>query len=95
MTRAGTTPQSMGIGADIDVQEKTYNIQKTRVQIDLTPRAMRLLNELKEKTDAVSNAEVIRDDLKLYDGLITEMERGSEFMTRDKMGKVSNFKIFV
>ncbi len=74
---------------------KIRSIGKTRVQFDLTPRAMALLTELKEKTDAASYAEVVKNALKLYDGLITEVEKGSEFLIRDKDGLVAPFKMFL
>jgi hypothetical protein len=68
---------------------------KSRVQLDFSPRAMTILNELKEKTEAGSYAEVIRNALKLYDGLITEVENGAEFMIRNKDKTVSPFKMFL
>jgi hypothetical protein len=67
---------------------------KTRVQFDLPPRSMALLTELKDKTDAASYAEVFKNALKLYDGLITEVERGGEFLLRDREGNIAAFKMF-
>jgi len=75
--------------------EKVKQIGKSRVQLDFSPRAMALLTELKEKTDAASYAEVIKYALKLYDGIISEVERGSEFLIRDKDGKVAEFRMFL
>ena len=68
---------------------------KTRVQLDLTPRAMLLLTELKDKTEASTYAEVIKAAMKLYDGLIAETEKGNEFLIRDKDGRVSEFRMFL
>jgi hypothetical protein len=68
---------------------------KTRVQLDLTPRAMALLTDLKERTEASTYAEVIKAAMKLYDGLITEVEKGNEFLIRDKDGRVSEFRMFL
>jgi hypothetical protein len=76
-----------------DKDEKVRN--KSRVQLDLTPRAMALLTELKEKTDAATYAEVFKNAMKLYDGIISEIDRGSEFLIRDKDGKVSEFRMFL
>ena len=95
MTYSNIATQLEAVEGSIKLQEKSRNTQKVRVQLDLTLRAMNLLNELKDKTDAVSNAEVIREALKLYDGLITEVERGSDFLIRDKEGNLSTFKIFL
>jgi len=67
---------------------------KTRVQFDLPPRAMKILAELKDKTDASSYAEVFKNALKLYDGIITEVEKGKQFLVRDAAGETTEFKMF-
>jgi hypothetical protein len=67
---------------------------KTRVQFDPPARSMALLTELKEKTDAASHAEVFKNALKAYDGLITEVERGGEFLLRDRDGNIAAFRMF-
>jgi len=54
---------------------------------------MKILVELKEKTDAASYAEVFKNALKLYDGIISEVERGGEFMLRDAAGNLATFKM--
>ena len=46
-------------------------------------------------TEAASYAEVIRNALKLYDGLITEAEAGAAFLVRGANGDVSPFKMFL
>jgi hypothetical protein len=56
---------------------------------------MALLTELKEKTEAASYAEVIRNALKLYDGLITEAENGATFLVRGANGDMSPLKLFI
>lgn len=75
--------------------EKGRNAGKTRVQFDLPPRSMKILGELKEKTDAASYAEVFKNAIKLYDGIIGELEKGSEFMIRDASGAVYPFRMFL
>ena len=74
---------------------KAKSIARTRVQLDFTPKAMSLLNALKDKTEASSYAEVIRNALRLYDGMISEVENGSDFLIRDKDGHVGPFKVFL
>lgn len=66
-----------------------------RVQLDLSPRAMDLLKDLKDKTDAASYAEVFKNAMKLYDGIISEVENGATFLIRDKTGNVSEFRMFL
>lgn len=68
---------------------------KTRVQFDLSPRAMDRLDALKAKTEASSYAEVLRNALGLYEGLIEESEQGRQFLVRDKDGTVSPFRLFL
>ncbi len=75
--------------------DNVRSIGKSRVQLDLTPRAMKLLTDLKNKTEAGSYAEVIRNALKLYDGLITEAENGNRFLLQDKAGNIAPFKMFL
>jgi hypothetical protein len=89
LTQAPPATQAEG------AHEKVRQIGKSRVQFDLTPRAVALLGELKEKTDAATYAEVFRNAMKLYDGIITEIERGSTFLIRDKDGRVSEFRMFL
>jgi len=92
MTSATLTQFNTGLDA---TSEKVVPISKSRVQLDLTPRAMALLTELKSKTDAATYAEVFKNAMKLYDGIISEVERGSQFLIRDKDGKVSEFRMFL
>jgi hypothetical protein len=80
---------------DKATNEKVRQIGKSRVQLDLSARAMAQLTDLKEKTDAASYAEVFKNAMKLYDGIIAEIENGATFLIRDKDGKVSEFRMFL
>ena len=51
----------------------------TRVQLEMPPQAMERLQRLKERTEAASYAEVIRSALRLFEALVDEHEKGSEF----------------
>ena len=76
-------------------EERKARVSKTRVQLDLSPRAVERLNELKDKTEAASYAEVVKNALKLYDGMISEVEKGNEFLTKDKDGAIVPFRMFL
>ncbi|MDE2463298.1 MAG: ribbon-helix-helix protein, CopG family [Alphaproteobacteria bacterium] len=67
----------------------------TRVQLEMPPQAMERLQRLKERTEAASYAEVIRNALRLFEALIDEHEKGSEFSLRRASGEVIAYKIFV
>jgi metal-responsive CopG/Arc/MetJ family transcriptional regulator len=67
----------------------------TRVQLELPPQAMERLQRLKEKTEAASYAEVIRNALRLLEALVDEHEKGSDFALKRPDGEVVAYKIFV
>jgi Arc/MetJ-type ribon-helix-helix transcriptional regulator len=53
------------------------------------------LQRLKEKTEAASYAEVIRNALRLLEALVDEHEKGAEFTLRRADGETIAYKIFV
>jgi hypothetical protein len=63
--------------------------------MDLSPRSMERLRSLKEIADAASYAEVIREALKLYEYLVLEAEKGSEFSVRTRDGATTPIKLFI
>jgi hypothetical protein len=67
----------------------------TRVQLEMPPQAMQRLQMLKDKTEAASYAEVLRNALRLYEALIAEAENGAEFAVRGADGRLTPYKIFV
>jgi hypothetical protein len=66
-----------------------------RVQFDVSSRSMERLKSLKDKIEAHSYAEVVKNSLRLYEALIAETEKGSQFLVRDKDGNLSPFPMFV
>ena len=67
----------------------------TRVQLEMPPQAMERLQRLKEKTEAASYAEVIRSALRLFEALVEEHEKGSEFALKRGDGEMMTYRIFV
>jgi Arc/MetJ-type ribon-helix-helix transcriptional regulator len=67
----------------------------TRVQLEMPPQAMERLQKLKERTEAASYAEVIRNALRLLEALVEEHEKGSEFSLKRGDGEIVQYKIFV
>lgn len=65
-----------------------------RVQLDLPEKAMGRLQDLKEKTEAASYAEVIKNALRLYEAVIEETEAGNSFMVRDQSGTMKEYVLF-
>jgi ribbon-helix-helix CopG family protein len=66
----------------------------TRLQIELPKASMERLKALKEKTEAISYAEVVRDAFKLYERMIEYVESGSVVMIRDKEGNTREIELF-
>jgi len=67
----------------------------TRVQLEMPPQAMERLQRLKEKTEAASYAEVIRNALRVFEALVQEHEAGAEFSLKRPSGETVAYKIFV
>ena len=65
-----------------------------RVRLEMPPQAMERLQQLKDKTEAASYAEVIRNALRLYEALIAEAERGAEFQVKGPDGVAVPYRIF-
>lgn len=67
----------------------------TRVQLEMPPQAMVRLQKMKDHTEAASYAEVIRNALRLFEALVDEHEKGSDFFLKRADGEVIRYKIFV
>ena len=67
----------------------------TRVQLEMPPQAMERLQKLKDRIEAASYAEVIRNALRLFEALVDEHEKGAEFSLKRPDGEVVQYKIFV
>ena len=75
---------------DPDIERVT-----TRVQLEMPPQAMVRLQKLKERTEAASYAEVIRNALRLFEALVEEHDRGADFFLKRPDGEIVQYKIFV
>ena len=65
----------------------TRTTTKQRVQFDFSPEALQRLETLKELTDASTKAEVIRNALKIYEWLVTQIDSENIIEVQDKEGK--------
>jgi hypothetical protein len=77
--------------AEADEGERTT----TRVQLEMPPQAMVRLQKMKDHTEAASYAEVIRNALRLFEALVDEHEKGSDFFLKRADGEIIRYKIFV
>lgn len=53
-----------------------------RVQLEMPPQSMERLERLKDKTEAASYAEVVRNALRMYEALIGETDKGKRVVLR-------------
>jgi hypothetical protein len=67
----------------------------TRVQLEMPPQAMERLQRLKDKTEAASYAEVIRNALRVFEALVQEHDAGAEFSLKRPNGETVAYRIFV
>jgi hypothetical protein len=65
---------------------------KQRIQFDFTLESLKRLDNLKEKTEASTKAEVIRNALKLYEWFVMQVDPSSTVEIKDKEGNTL-FKI--
>lgn len=65
----------------------------TRVQLELPESSMERLKVLREKTEASSYAEVIKNSLRLYEALIKEAEGGNQVYIKGKDGEEVSYRM--
>ena len=65
-----------------------------RVQLDLPEKAWARLQQLKERTEAASLAEVIKNSLRLYEAFYEEEEAGNSFMVKTPSGELKQILVF-
>ncbi len=75
--------------------DETGERATTRVQLEMPPQAMARLQKLKDRTEAASYAEVIRNALRLYEALVDEHEKGSEFSLKRANGEIVQYNVFI
>jgi hypothetical protein len=60
---------------------------KQRIQFDFTPESLKRLEYLKEKTDASTKAEVVRNALRLYEWFVNQIDPNYTVEIKDKEDK--------
>ena len=75
---------------DADTDARSEKSERTRLQLEFTPQALRRLEEIRRKVDARSNAEVVRSALRLYEWFIDQMRDDAKILVAkgDEMREV-------
>ena len=66
-----------------------------RKNISLGDKALSRLETLRDRVEAASTSEVIRDALRLYEYIICESEKGAEFFVKRPNEEMSRLEIFL
>lgn len=64
---------------------------KHRIQLDLSPASIGRLQALRERTEAASYAEVIRNALNLYAALVVEHDSGGALLSKQADGSTKEY----
>ena len=92
----GMTAEAMrAAAAAMEAAGEESGRSTTRVQLEMPPQAMDRLQRLKDRTEAASYAEVIRNALRLFEALVEEHEKGAEFSLKRADGETIAYKIFL
>lgn len=67
---------------------------KQRVQLDLPEKSLARLTGLKEKTEATSYTEVVKNALRLYEAVVDEASAGNTFFVRNADGGIREYIVF-
>jgi len=68
--------------------------ETTRVQLELPSASMERLRALKDKTEAISYAEVTKNAYKVYERLVDLSESGHTLLVRGPDGKIKELELF-
>lgn len=65
-----------------------------RLQLELPEKSMGRLLGLKNKTEAASYTEVVKNALRLYEAVIEEADKGNTFCVKDREGSIKEYLVF-
>lgn len=69
--------------------------KRRRVQLDFSPQAFKRLQAVKEQVEARTNAEVVRNALRLYEWFLTQRDESAEVMVKRKDGEVVQVELIL
>ena len=76
--------QQQAIG---EVNSRPEKAQHKKVQFDFSPDALKRLETLKTQVDAATMAEVVRNALKVYEWMVTQIDPDYTLEIQDEKGK--------
>lgn len=64
--------------------------ENSRVQFDFAPEALQRLDDIKKKTGATTRAEVVRNALRVYEWLVSEVDPDSTIKVINKRDEATD-----
>jgi hypothetical protein len=77
-----------------DTGVKDGNDKPVRIQLLLPPQSVTRLEALRKMTEAASSSEVIRNAIRVYEGLAREVHNGNTILIKEPDGTLSQIRIF-
>ncbi|UBM09992.1 ribbon-helix-helix protein, CopG family [Cupriavidus metallidurans] len=74
--------------------ESSDKAKTTRVQLELPDKAMGRLRALRDKTEAASYSEVVKNALRLYESMISQCEAGRRVFVKGQDGQLVEYEVF-
>jgi hypothetical protein len=68
--------------------------KSVRIQLLLPPQSVARLEALRKMTEAASASEVVRNAIRVYEGLAKEVHNGGKILIKESDGTLSQIKIF-
>ena len=68
-------------------------VKRHRVQLDFSPEAYERLSRIRSRSDAATNAEVVRNALRLYDWFLEQTSKDARFQIVEN-GDVKEIEFF-
>jgi hypothetical protein len=75
-------------------KEMEGKTKSTRVQLELPQRSFDRLKSLKDKTEAASYSEVLKNALRLYESVIAQYEDGRRLYVKNSDGALVEYEVF-
>lgn len=76
------------------LEKRSAKAKTTRVQLELPEKSMERLLSLRDKTEAASYAEVMKNALRLYESMVKQYEDGKRLYLKDPQGQLIEYEVF-
>ena len=75
------------------MKQKEWSDKLVRFQVVLTQDSLERLDVVKERVNAATRAEVLRNALRVYAMIVDEINNGSEVLIKEKNGDIAKIRL--